>query len=402
MSRRLLLKGASLAGRPTNVLIENGIVVATGPIDADIDADVHDLSGHVLLPGFVEPHAHLDKAFLADRVPNPAGDLMGAIVGLESVRHTITHDDIVERACRAAALMSRNGTTAVRAHADTTVSGGLASVDALLETKRRCADFIRIEVAMLLEWPLTGPGATDRHSLARDAVAAGVDVIGGCPHLDPDPRGAVEWLLDFAVSNGLPLDLHADENLRADSSDLEHLADLMIDRGIVHPANAGHCVSLSTRNPEAARRIADKVATAGISVTALPQTNLFLQGRGSATDVPRAIAPVDLLRRAGVVVAAGQDNLQDPFNLMGRADQLEIASLMVVAAHDSVDDAVALVTTGAGRIVHGRDVSIAVGNEADIVAVRATTVREAVATGPLDRFVVHGGVVISDHTRNRK
>lgn len=402
MTRRLLLRGGTLGAAVVDVLIEHGTIAAVSPLIDAADAEVHDLTGHVLLPGFVEPHAHLDKAFLADRVPNPTGDLMGAIEGLESVRHTITHDDIVERACGAAKLMSRNGVTSVRTHADTTVGSGLSAVLALLEAKGRCASFIDIRVAMLLEWPLTGPDAAARHSLAREAVAAGVDVVGGCPHLDPDPRGAVEWLLGFALETGLPLDLHADENLRPDSCDLEHLADVMIERGISHPVNASHCVSLSTRSGDDIRRIADKVARAGITVTALPQTNLFLQGRGTSTSVPRAITPVAALRAEGVTVAAGADNLQDPFNLMGRGDPLEIASLMVVAAHETPDDAIALVTTGAASVVHRRDASLRPGNGADIVAVPATTVRGAIATGPLDRFVVHGGVVIADHTRNRK
>jgi len=36
-------------------------------------------AGYLLLPAPAEPHAHLDKALTADLVPNPAGDLMGAI-----------------------------------------------------------------------------------------------------------------------------------------------------------------------------------------------------------------------------------------------------------------------------------------------------------------------------------
>lgn len=398
----LLLRNVVVSGRTVDVLVEDDTIVSIGTIPGDVDAPVYDLAGHVLLPGLVEPHAHLDKAFLADRVPNPSGDLMGAITGLESVRDSITHDDIVTRACRAAGMMSRNGVTSLRTHADTTLSGGLSSVEALLETKKRCADFIDIEVAALVEWPLTGPDAEVRRDLARRAVEAGVDVIGGCPHLDPDPRAAVEWLVDLAFETGLPLDLHADENLRPFSQDLEHLAEVLIERGAPHPVNASHCVSLSTRSAADIDRIADKVARAGITVTALPQTNLFLQARDPDSPAVRAITPVTRLRRAGVIVAAGADNLQDPFNPMGRGDPLEIASLMIIAAHQSVDDALGLVTTGAGRVVHRRDVAIEVGNKADLVAVRAATVREAIATGPLDRFVVHGGVVVSDHTRNRK
>ena len=38
-------------------------------------------NGWLVLPAFAEPHAHLDKAFLAERIENPTGDLMGAIDG---------------------------------------------------------------------------------------------------------------------------------------------------------------------------------------------------------------------------------------------------------------------------------------------------------------------------------
>jgi cytosine deaminase len=361
-----------------------------------------DARDYVVLPGLVEPHAHLDKAFLADRVHNPTGDLMGAIEGLANVRHTLTHEDTVERAIRAVTTMSHNGVTAIRTHADTTSSGGLASVHALLEVKSRCAHFIDVQVAALMEWPLTGTEGASRRSLVRDAIDAGIDVIGGCPHLDPDPKGAVEFLVQTAVSAGIPLDLHADENLRPTSVDLEHLAQIVLSEGITHRIAASHCVSLSTRDERDIQRIAEMVANAGISVIALPQTNLYLQARGIDSNPPRAITPIHALRAAGVNVAAGADNLQDPFNLVGRADPLEIASLLMTASHLSTDEALESISTNASLVVTGEKQLLTVGSTANLVGIRATTVREAIAMGPPDRFVVYGGVVMSDQKRNRK
>lgn len=360
------------------------------------------LAGHVVLPSFVEPHAHLDKAFLADRINNPTGDLLGAINGLEAVRNTITFDDIVERAVRAAELMSRNGVTSIRTHADTTMEGGLTSVLALLEAKRRCSDFIDIQVAMLLGWPVTGKESASIRALALDAIAAGVDVVGGCPHLDVHPHEAVEYFLQLALDHNLPLDLHADENLRETSDDLEHLADVMLRDNISHQVSASHCVALSVQTSGNITRIAEKVSRAGITVTALPHTNLFLQGRDMTSSVPRAITPVQLLRQSGVNVAAGADNVQDPFNPMGRADPLETASLMVLAAHQSPTDAVAMVSSAASKVVHNHESKIAVGEVANLVAIPATNLREAIAMGPPDRFVVYGGVAISHQKRNIK
>lgn len=360
------------------------------------------LAGHLLSVSFAEPHAHLDKAFLADRIHNPTGDLMGAIQGLHAVRDSITHADTVERAITAVVMLSRNGVTHVRTHADTTMANGLMSVEALLEVKRRCAGFMDIEVAMLLEWPLTGEGSASRRALAADAISAGIDVIGGCPHLDPDPHGAVEYLLGLALDHDLPLDLHADENLRPGSDDLEHLADLMIADGVRHRVNASHCVSLSVMAPGTISRTADKAAEAGVTVTALPQTNLFLQARDIESAPPRGITPANLLKKAGVAVAAGSDNIQDPFNPMGRLDPLEIASLMVAAAHVSVDDALSMVSGNAHTVVAGSTTALRVGEEANLVAIPAHSAREAIALGPPNRLVWRRGVLLSEEARNIK
>ena len=405
MTTSILFANAQLIdGSIVDIATDNGFIAWIGtPTQSPVVClKTINLDGYVVSSSFVEPHAHLDKAFLADRVSNPAGDLMGAIRGLEAVRSTITHNDIVERATRAVHLMSQNGVTSVRTHADTTLSGGLSSVLALLEVKRDCAHFMDVQVAMLLEWPVTGTAGKEHQALARDAISAGIDVVGGCPHLDPDPRGAVEFFLDLALDSGLPLDLHADENMRTDSSDLEHLADIVIRNNLSYQMNASHCVALSARTEEDIDRIAAKVSAAGITVTALPQTNLFLQERGVSTRPARAITPIHRLQRAGVVVSAGADNLQDPFNLVGRGDPLEIASLLMVSAQVTAPQALQMISANAHQTVHGNINSLAVGEPADFVVIPATNLRESIAMGPPDRIVVYGGVVIDNQIRNRK
>lgn len=405
MTTSILFTNAQLIdGSIVDVATDNGLIAWIGPIgQCPISTSkMISLSGHVVTTSFVEPHAHLDKAFLADRISNPSGDLMGAIRGLESIRLTITHNDIIERAMRAVHLMSQNGVTSIRTHADTTSSGGLSSVLALLEVKDACAHFMNLQVAMLLEWPVTGVAGKEHRALARDAISAGIDVVGGCPHLDSEPRGAVEYLLGLAVEAGLPLDLHADENMRPDSSDLEHLADIAIRDNLSHQINASHCVALSTRSQADIDRIATKVGAAGITVTALPQTNLFLQERGISTTPARAITPIHRLQQAGVIVAAGADNLQDPFNLVGRGDPLEITSLLMVSAHISASEAIQMISTNAHQAVHGIASSLAIDQAANFVAIRAANIRESIAMGPPDRIVVHGGVVLDNQIRNRK
>src|ERR1700712_1090707 len=135
-------------------------------ITATLGAD-----GYRVLPAFAEPHAHLDKAFLAERVPNPTGDLMGAILAMRDARPSITVADTIARAERAARLMAANGTTAIRTHADTTVENGLTSIEALIDVRERLRDLVDIQVVALTGFPSTGVDGDRVRGLLRDAIA---------------------------------------------------------------------------------------------------------------------------------------------------------------------------------------------------------------------------------------
>jgi cytosine deaminase len=355
------------------------------------DATVVDLAGWIVTPAAVEPHAHLDKAFLAERIHNSTGDLMGAIMAMRSSRHLLGIDETIERAERAARLMAANGFRAVRTHADTTTEHGLRSIEALVEVRRRVIDVIDVEIVALCGWPVVGPDAADQRALLVAALDAGADLVGGCPHLEADggSAAATEFFLQTATDHGVGVDLHTDETLDPSASGLVELATMVLD-GFAHQATASHCVSLGMQDADRQREIAELVAAAGINVIALPHTNLYLQGRGSAP-MPRGLTAVDALRRAGVKVAAGADNLQDPFNPLGRACPFETAGLMVMTSHLLPHEAWSTVTDHAARILPLEAVSVTPGDQADLVAVRAATVREAIAFGPNDRMVWHRG-----------
>ncbi len=340
--------------------------------------------GHLVLPAFAEPHAHLDKAFLAERVDNPTGDLMGAILAMERARGSITLADTIQRAERAARLLAANGCTAIRTHVDLTLAGGLTSVHALIDVRERLRHIVDIQVSALSAWPSIGTEGANQRALLREAIAMGIDVVGGCPHLETDPAAANDILLGMAAEAGLPVDLHTDETLNPAMLALEDLAERVVATGFAFSVAASHCVTLALQPEHRQREVAEKVAAAGISVIALPHTNLFLQGRDCPVATPRAVTAVKALRSAGVNVAAGADNLQDPFNPVGRGDPLETAGLMIMTAHVLPADALDMVSGAARR-------AMGLGPSSDQVAVRACSIREAIAFGPPDRVVFRGG-----------
>jgi cytosine deaminase len=392
-----LLQGANLAdGRRVDVrLTGDRIAAVAGALAPDPGELVVDLAGHVLLPAPAEPHAHLDKALTADRVPNPDGDLMGAIRAWLAYRPTLTVDDIAERAARAVRMLVANGTTAIRTHVDVGADIGTRGIEALLRTRWAVADLVDVQIVALPSVPTTGELGVANRAALEDAVTIGADVVGGCPHLEAEPLVALERSLDLAAVTGRPVDFHTDETLDAAVLHLADLADLVTKTGFPHRVAASHCVSLGMQELDTQREVSDRVAAAGVAVVTLPQTNLFLQGRDRSTAVPRGLTAIRPLLAAGATVAAGADNLQDPFNLVGRADPLETAALLVMAGHLTPDDAYHAVSTASRAAMGLEPVVVAPGSPAELLAVPAASLREAIAAAPAGRVVIHRGRIVA-------
>jgi cytosine deaminase len=361
-----------------------GVITAGGVGPGDVD-----LSGHVLMASFVEPHAHLDKALTASLVPNLTGDLLGAVAAMDTLRPMTTRADIIARAEAALRIHLAFGTTHIRTHVNVLTGVGLEGLEALIEVRERWRGVVDLQLAALVN-DTSGP-------LLRAALRLGADVAGGCPHMEDDPDRAVAACLDAAGEAGVPIDLHTDETLDPAALSLVTMADLVSRTGFPHQVTASHCVSLSMQPLARQEEIAEQVAAAGIAVVALPQTNLFLQGRGHPVATPRGLTAVAPLLRAGATVAAGGDNLRDPFHLVGRGDALEVAALMVIAGH--LDPARALRTvTEAPRAALGLPaVDLSPGAAADLVAIPGADALDALGAAGVARTVWRDGRIVA-HT----
>ena len=400
-----LLRNARLAdGSIVDVVVTSGRVESVQPVgrgesEAPLAGDAEvDLQGWLLLPALAEPHAHLDKALTAEVVPNPAGDLAGAIAAWTAAAQagTFSHESTVERAARAMELLLVHGVTIVRTHVNVLDGVGAANVVAVREAASRFQGMLDVQIVALTGNPMTGPeGAGTRRAL-DEAVEAGVDLIGGCPHLDPDGPGLIAHALKVASDAGLSIDLHVDETLDPSVLTLRSLARQVMDTGFAGSVAASHCVSLGLQTPRTQAAVAAEVAEAGISIFALPQTNLFLQGRDHPTATPRGLTAVAALVDAGVTVGAGGDNVQDPFNLVGRSDPLETASLMVMAAHRLPDEAYDMVSANVALALGAGPMGIEPGAPADFLAIDAPSIRAAIADAPMSRRVFKAGVLVAE------
>ena len=373
---------------------DSGRIESLGPAQGGT-ADL-DLEGWLVLPALGEPHAHLDKALTADLIPNPRGDLGGAIAAWAEAAATFSEEDIISRASRALDRLLVNGATAVRTHVNCSGEFGARAVTAMIEVRDRYTDLVDLQLVALPSRPLTGEDGRDNRRSLEAAITAGFDVVGGAPHLDPDGEVATRYCLDVAREARLPLDLHTDETLDPEVSLLSYLARLVIDTNFDLDVTASHCVSHGMQPESVQGDVARLAAEARIAVVTLPQTNLFLQSRTKRVATPRGLPGIQALRDAGVIVAAGADNLQDPFNTVGRGDPLETATLMVMAAHLTPDEALETVSTNVRQALGLARAGTLVGSHADLLVIDSPTIRSAVADGPGSRKVVRGGRMVAE------
>jgi len=396
-----VLQNARLAdGRLVDIHLDGGTIDKVDrPSGRSAGNTTYDLQEWLVLPAMAEPHAHLDKALTAEKIPNLTGDLMGAIdAWIQAAQDgVLNYDDTVERASRAMELLLVHGVTAVRTHVNVLGSNQTTSLRAVREAAERFNGMLDVQTVALTSSPITGSSqeAKDNRQALYRAVEEGVNYVGGCPHLDPDGPGLIKHALETATEAGIGIDLHVDEMLDPTVLTLRDFARQVIDSGFARPAAASHCVTLGMQSPEIQREVAGLVAEANIAVFPLPQTNLFLQGREHPTGTPRGLTAVEALLDAGVLVAAGADNVQDPFNVVGRSDPLETAALMVMAGHRMPDIAYDMVSNRPRRAMGLPSVSFEPGDPADLVAIDAPSIRGAIADAPMSRRVFRRGVLVA-------
>jgi cytosine deaminase len=395
---------------PVDLVIEAGTFARIGSGAADgVDArQTIDAGGRAVVPGFLEPHIHLDKALLERRRPNASGTLAEAIRITGELKAEFTREDTLERARRALEMSIRSGTTALRTQPDVDPIQGLLGVETMLELRQEYGNLVDLQiVAFPQEGIIKAPGVRE---LMIEAMRLGADVSGGCSYNEPsweDTKRHVDTVFDVAEQFGAPVDFHAD--FADDSSDprytaASYIADQTIARGMQGRVSLGHMTSLGALTAEEAKPIIERLAEANISIIALPATDLYLGGRKDPASPRRGIAPIRRLRSAGVNVAYSTNNVRNAFTPFGKADPLQMGSMLAHVAHmGSPDDQafiLAMATTNAARAMGVSDCyGIEEGKAADFVVLDTEFVADAILDIPVRSWVVKRGnvTVVTEH-----
>jgi len=388
-----------LRGKPLDILVgENGRIERVAPgIEAGPAVRSVDLKGRLVVPGLVDAHQHLDKTRLR-QLPNPAGNLQGAIAAFSRYAAGMSGADVAARAERTMAACLERGTVAIRSHVNVDAEAKLRGVEALIALRERWRERMHLQVVAFLTGSGTRAGAPAREWL-EEALRLGADVLGVNPNHADRPAEILDLVFELAERHGKPIDLHLDEHLDAGQTYFHAVIERTRARGMAGRVVASHCSALSALEPGEAARVIEGFAAAGIGVIALPAANLFLQGRDATKLAPRGLTRIAELQAAGVPVASASDNIQDPFVPSGSGDLLEIARWTLLAGHLGSNDlgkAFDMISSVPARLLGlEHDYGIRAGARADLLITDAADPADLVASGPLARTVLVNGRVVA-------
>ncbi|HEY4205012.1 MAG TPA: amidohydrolase family protein, partial [Xanthobacteraceae bacterium] len=147
-----------------------------------------------------------------------------------------------------------------------------------------------------------------------------------------------------------------------------------------------HAYGLGDVPLDTVRRIADLLAKSGVAIM---------------TNAPgaRPFPPVMELRKAGVTVFGGSDNIRDSWWPYGDGDMLGRAMMIGyrsgLLTDDELDAAFDMVTAAGAKALGIEDYGLRVGAAADFVTLPAAHAAEAVVAVPKNRAVYRGGTCIA-------
>ena len=388
-----ILRNARVADGPgaplVDIGIENGRIAVIQP-ELSAEAQVYDLGGALVTPGFVETHIHLDKSCILDRLSAQQGGLDAAIGEVARLKQGFTAEDVYERAKRTLEKCVVNGTTHIRTHLEVDPVIGLRSLAGILPLVEEFKWAMDIEICIFPQEGLHNNPGTDELMLEGLSLVqkSGVGrVVGAAPYTDTDPRGQIDRVFAIAQEFDIDIDMHLDFGPDAGSLDMDYVCELTERYAYGGRVAIGHVTKLSALPPDQLKDKARKLASAGVSVTVLPATDLYLMGRHQEHSMMRGVAPVHRLLREGVNCSLSTNNVLNPFTPFGDCSLVRMANLYAnicqVGDQSGLADCYNMITSRPARLMRLPDYGIEAGQAADLVALdcdtRAAAVSEVVS-----------------------
>jgi cytosine deaminase len=228
---------------------------------------------------------------------------------------------------------------------------------------------------------LTNYPGTDE--LLVESLKRGAPVIGGAPRYDTDGARQVERIFELAREFDVGIDMHLDVGPTPEGMFIHQVLELTEKYGRGGRVAVGHMAKLSLLPPAEVAKLAQRLSGAGIAVTVLPATDLFLMGRDQDHSVRRGVADANLLVENGVNCSLSSNNILNPATPYGDCSLVRMANLYAnIVQLDrpaQLRECFNMLTSRSAKLINLKDYGFAVGNPGDVVILDAETPEQAIA-----------------------
>jgi cytosine/creatinine deaminase len=297
----LIVRNVRLADRPEAAPVDIGVVggriaaIGQGLGDA---GESYDAQGRLACAGLIETHIHLDKSRLIDRLPAETGRRINPMKRVAAIKKDLGVEDTRRRAALTLEDCIVNGTTRMRTQVEVDPAIGMRGFEAVQSLVADYQWAIDIEICVFPQDGLTNyPGAD---ALLVEGLKRGAKAIGGAPRYDPDHAGQIRRIFELAREFDADIDIHLDVGDTADELDVPLVCELAEQYRRGGRVTVGHMAKLSMLPPDRLAAIARRMADAGVAVTVLPLTDLFVMGRDQDHNIRRGVADANFLVEHGV------------------------------------------------------------------------------------------------------
>jgi cytosine deaminase len=380
----LILRNSRIAARDSRTTLDIGI--ANGKIAAiepklSAEGREIDLAGRLVSPPFIETHIHLDKSNILDRCSAEKGDLDEAIGEVTKAKKSFTPEDVYSRAKRTLERCISNGTMYMRTHLEVDPGIGLRGLEGVLPLIDEYKWAIDLDICIFPQEGLTNNPGTDE--LMVEALKRGGKVVGAAPYVDTNAKGQMDRVFEMARDFDIDVDMHLDFAPTPDNLDLMYVCELAEKFQYGGRVAIGHVTKLSTAPPEAFEVAARRMADAGVALTVLPSTDLYLMGRHMHHSVMRGVTAAHKLVHSGVNCSLSTNNVLNPFTPFGDCSLIRMANLYAnicqVGARGDVRECFNMITERSAKLLRLKNYGVTVGNPADLLVFDCQDAETAVA-----------------------
>lgn len=302
--------------------------------------------------GFVNCHAHFDKAYYITRE-----GLDKSMVSMEEkwrmsdgIKRDSTVEDIKVRIKRALDFLIKQGCKLTCTFVDAYDAVGHKAIDAAVAVKDEYKEKIKLLIATQ---PLGGLIDDEARALYEE-ITAKADIVGGLPSKDrPNDEKSLDYLFEIAKKLNKPVHVHIDQENNPNEHDTEKLINAVKRHNYQNRTVAVHAISVSAQPKEYRKRIYKELAELGIAVLVCPSAVISMRQLDQfLAPVHNSIANVPEMIEAGVLVGLGVDNIADFYEPFVDGDMwTELRLMQEACRYYNLDNLVKIASENGSKIL---------------------------------------------------